>query len=104
VANPPDDASRQAAGEALETAGLVRSALAVVSASPAGRRRALGLKHRYQVPMFHRIRAPNAEQASSTARLAVWLCSSSTGFTSTSSSDVRMPCLATSSIARWASR
>jgi hypothetical protein len=37
AANPPDDDSRQAAAGALEAAGLARSALAVVSASPAGR-------------------------------------------------------------------
>jgi uncharacterized protein HemX len=37
AADPPDDEARQAANGALEAAGLARSALAVVSASPAGR-------------------------------------------------------------------
>jgi hypothetical protein len=37
TANPPDDDSRHAADGALEAAGLARSALAVVRASPAGR-------------------------------------------------------------------
>jgi hypothetical protein len=37
AASPPDDATRQVAQGALEAAGFARSALAVASASPAGR-------------------------------------------------------------------
>ena len=37
AASPPDDDARQAANGALEAAGFARSALGVVSASPAGR-------------------------------------------------------------------
>ena len=52
----------------------------------------------------HRMRLPKAEQASSTARLPVALCSSSTGFTSTISSEVIRSRPARVSIARCASR
>jgi hypothetical protein len=52
----------------------------------------------------HNIFFPNAEQASSTARSAVRLCSSITGFTSTISKLSRRPWSAMISIARCASR
>ena len=58
-------------------------------------------------PLFlhgYRIFFPKAESASSTARSAVRLCSSMTGFTSTISNEVIRPWSAMASITRWASR
>src|ERR1700691_1897399 len=60
------------------------------------------LFHGVNVP--YRIFLPNADNANSTAKSAVRLCSSITGFTSTISKLSMRPWSAMISVARWASR
>jgi len=81
--------ARQSLGELVTTAGCIWLA------------RRLTTEDRR---LSYRIFFPNADSASSTARSAVRLCSSMTGFTSTISKLVMRPWSAMISIARCASR